>query len=34
MIWFLRHGDAEDGEPDSQRKLSEKGQSDAIDVVS
>ena len=26
MIWFLRHGDAEDGEPDFERKLSDKGE--------
>jgi phosphohistidine phosphatase len=25
MIWLLRHGDAEDGTPDSERPLSEKG---------
>jgi phosphohistidine phosphatase len=25
MIWLLRHGDAEDGSPDSERPLSEKG---------
>jgi phosphohistidine phosphatase len=25
VIWFLRHGDAEDGEPDFDRRLSEKG---------
>jgi phosphohistidine phosphatase len=29
MIWFLRHGDAEDGEPDSERKLTEKGRRQA-----
>ncbi len=25
MIWLLRHGDAEDGSPDAQRQLTEKG---------
>ena len=25
MIWFLRHGDAEDTTPDAERKLTEKG---------
>jgi phosphohistidine phosphatase len=25
MIWLLRHGDAEDGTPDSERPLSDKG---------
>ena len=25
MLWLLRHGDAEDGSPDSERKLTEKG---------
>jgi phosphohistidine phosphatase len=25
VIWLLRHGDAEDGSPDSERPLSEKG---------
>jgi phosphohistidine phosphatase len=25
MIWLLRHGDAEDGSPDAERPLSEKG---------
>lgn len=25
MIWLLRHGDAEDGTPDSERPLTEKG---------
>jgi phosphohistidine phosphatase len=29
MIWFLRHGDAEDTEPDSERKLTEKGRRQA-----
>jgi phosphohistidine phosphatase len=26
MIWLLRHGDAEDGSPDSERKLTAKGE--------
>jgi phosphohistidine phosphatase len=26
MIWLLRHGDAEDGPPDSERKLTAKGE--------
>jgi phosphohistidine phosphatase len=26
MIWLLRHGEAEDGSPDAQRKLTEKGE--------
>jgi phosphohistidine phosphatase len=25
VLWLLRHGDAEDGSPDSERKLTEKG---------
>ena len=25
MIWFLRHGEAEDGTPDEERQLTEKG---------
>jgi phosphohistidine phosphatase len=25
MIWLLRHGDAEEGSPDSERRLTEKG---------
>lgn len=32
MIWFLRHGDAEDGEPDEQRKLTGKGERQARDA--
>ena len=32
MIWFLRHGDAEDGEPDEQRKLTEKGERQSRDA--
>jgi phosphohistidine phosphatase len=26
MIWLLRHGDAEDGSPDAERKLTDKGE--------
>ena len=29
MIWLLRHGDAEDGSPDEQRPLTEKGERQA-----
>ena len=29
MIWLLRHGDAEDGTPDAQRPLTEKGRGQA-----
>jgi phosphohistidine phosphatase len=29
MIWFLRHGDAEDGSPDSERPLSERGRDES-----
>jgi phosphohistidine phosphatase len=29
MIWLLRHGDAEDGSPDSERRLTEKGREQA-----
>ena len=29
MIWLLRHGDAEDGSPDSERRLTEKGEEQA-----
>ena len=29
MIWLLRHGDAEDGSPDSERPLTEKGRDQA-----
>ncbi|MFL5894054.1 MAG: SixA phosphatase family protein [Thermoleophilaceae bacterium] len=32
MIWFLRHGEAEDGEPDSERRLTEKGERQARDA--
>jgi phosphohistidine phosphatase len=29
MIWLLRHGDAKDGSPDSERPLTEKGREQA-----
>ena len=29
MIWLLRHGDAEDGSPDQQRRLTPKGERQA-----
>lgn len=29
MLWLLRHGDAEDGSPDSERPLTEKGEQQA-----
>ncbi len=29
MIWLMRHGDAEDGSPDSERPLTEKGRQQA-----
>ncbi len=29
MIWLMRHGDAEDGSPDSERPLTEKGREQA-----
>jgi phosphohistidine phosphatase len=29
VIWLLRHGDAEDGSPDAQRPLTEKGERQA-----
>ena len=32
MISFLRHGDAEDGEPDLERKLTEKGERQSRDA--
>ena len=32
MIWFLRHGDAEDGSPDFERKLTEKGRRQSRDA--
>jgi len=32
VIWFLRHGEAEDAEPDSERKLTEKGERQARDA--
>ena len=32
MIWLLRHGDAEDGSPDAQRRLTPKGERQARDA--
>jgi phosphohistidine phosphatase len=32
MIWFLRHGEAEDGEPDFERKLTKKGERQSRDA--
>jgi phosphohistidine phosphatase len=32
MIWLLRHGDAEDGTPDSERPLTKKGRDQASAV--
>src|SRR3954447_16725630 len=32
MIWFLRHGDAEDGSPDFERRLTEKGERQSRDA--
>ena len=32
MLWLLRHGDAEDGSPDSERPLTEKGRGQAAAV--
>ena len=29
MIWFLRHGEAEDGQPDFERRLTDKGERQA-----
>jgi phosphohistidine phosphatase len=29
VIWLLRHGDAEDGSPDAQRQLTDKGRAQA-----
>ena len=29
MIWLLRHGEAEDGSPDAERRLTEKGEEQA-----
>lgn len=29
VIWLLRHGDAEDGSPDAERRLTEKGEDQA-----
>ncbi len=32
MIWLLRHGEAEDGSPDSERRLTEKGERQSRDA--
>src|SRR5215216_1709164 len=32
VIWFLRHGDAEDGSPDFDRRLTEKGRRQSRDA--
>ena len=32
MIWFLRHGDAEDTQPDFERKLTNKGRRQSADA--
>src|SRR3954467_14791230 len=32
MIWFLRHGDAEDGSPDFDRRLTGKGERQSRDA--
>ena len=32
VIWFLRHGEAEDGSPDFERKLTKKGERQARDA--
>lgn len=32
MIWFLRHGDAEQGAPDFERRLTQKGERQALDA--
>jgi phosphohistidine phosphatase len=32
VIWFLRHGDAEQGSPDFERKLTAKGERQATDA--
>ena len=32
MIWFLRHGDAENGHPDFDRRLTEKGRRQSRDA--
>ena len=32
MIWFLRHGDAEDTQPDYERKLTDKGRRQSADA--
>src|SRR5690349_3203809 len=32
VIWFLRHGDAEDGDPDFERRLTDKGELQSRDA--
>ena len=32
MIWFLRHGDAEDGSPDEARRLTGKGRRQSVNA--
>jgi phosphohistidine phosphatase len=32
MLWLLRHGEAEDGSPDSERRLTKKGRKQAKDA--
>jgi phosphohistidine phosphatase len=32
MLWLLRHGEAEDGSPDSERRLTDKGERQARDA--
>jgi phosphohistidine phosphatase len=32
MLWLLRHGEAEDGSPDSERRLTKKGRRQARDA--
>src|SRR5919202_1391141 len=32
MLWLLRHGEAEDGSPDSERRLTKKGERQARDA--
>ena len=34
MIWFLRHGEAEDGSPDAERELTAKGKRQSRDAGS
>jgi phosphohistidine phosphatase len=32
VIWFLRHGEADDGQPDFERQLTQKGQRQSADA--